>query len=71
MSSLAATDARPTPVAGPDRLTCGAVHLDVIDGNRSLAFWRDLIGLAEIAHTPETIQEGLGTGYGSAVKIVG
>ncbi len=32
-----------------DRITYGAVELDVTDIGRSLAFWRDLIGLAELA----------------------
>ena len=59
MSSLAATDDRTAPVAGPDRLTYGAVHLDVIDANRSLAFWRDLIGLAEVARTADAIHLGV------------
>jgi catechol 2,3-dioxygenase len=31
-----------------DRITYGAVHLDVVDLERSLGFWRDLIGLEEI-----------------------
>lgn len=34
--------------ANADRLTYGAVHLDVLDLERSLAFWRDLIGLADL-----------------------
>lgn len=59
MSSLAATDDCTAPVAGPDRLTYGAVHLDVIDANRSLAFWRDLIGLAEVARTADAIHLGV------------
>jgi catechol 2,3-dioxygenase len=31
-----------------DRIIYGAVHLDVIDLQSSLAFWRDLIGLGEL-----------------------
>src|SRR5512144_2302775 len=58
MSSTTATDHR-GPRAARDRLTYGAVHLDVIDGNRSLAFWRDLIGLAEIARTADAIHLGV------------
>jgi catechol 2,3-dioxygenase len=36
-----------TPVAGQpaDFATLGPVHLDVVDGDRSLAFWRDVVGL--------------------------
>ena len=58
MSSTTATD-HTAPTAVRDRLTYGAVHLDVIDGNRSLAFWRDLIGLAEIARTADAIHLGV------------
>ena len=41
---------RPTPVESiaSDRLRYGAVHLNVIDLERSLVFWRDLIGLTEL-----------------------
>ncbi len=31
-----------------ERITYGAVHLDVVDLERSLAFWRELIGLGEL-----------------------
>ncbi len=31
-----------------DRITYGAVHLDVVDLERSLQFWRELIGLREL-----------------------
>ena len=31
-----------------DQITYGAVHLDVLDCDRSLAFWRDTIGLTEL-----------------------
>jgi catechol 2,3-dioxygenase len=34
---------------GVDRIGYGAVHLDVIDLGRSLPFWRDIIGLQELA----------------------
>jgi catechol 2,3-dioxygenase len=36
-----------TPVSGQpvDFATLGPVHLDVVDGDRSLAFWRDVVGL--------------------------
>src|SRR5579875_1338929 len=38
---------RPTPAqtTAEDHATWGPVHLDVSDLERSLAFWRDLIGL--------------------------
>jgi len=59
MSSTTATDHRGPHAAACDRLKYGAVHLDVIDGSRSLAFWRDLIGLAEIARTADAIHLGV------------
>ncbi len=46
------TTAPPTEtpeVLRDERIVYGAVHLDVVDLERSLAFWRDLIGLAELA----------------------
>ena len=36
-------------VAQADHITYGAVHLDVCDLERSLSFWRDLIGLRELS----------------------
>ena len=41
---------RPTPrqSIASDRLRYGAVHLDVTDLERSLIFWRDLIGMTEL-----------------------
>jgi catechol 2,3-dioxygenase len=41
---------RPTPAesTASDRFTYGAVHLNVTDLERSLIFWRDLIGLVEL-----------------------
>lgn len=59
MSFPAATDDRAAPVAGPDLLTYGAVHLDVTDANRSLVFWRDLIRLAELDRAGEAIRLGV------------
>jgi catechol 2,3-dioxygenase len=35
-----------------DRISYGAVHLDVVEEQRSLAFWRDLIGLRELPSPP-------------------
>lgn len=51
---------RPTPLESisEDRLTYGAVHLNITDMDRSLVFWRDLLGLAE-----------LGTGEDGAVRL--
>jgi catechol 2,3-dioxygenase len=41
---------RPSPVqsTASDDLVYGAVHLDVTDPERSLVFWRDLMGLTEL-----------------------
>src|SRR5450631_4022994 len=44
-----------------DRITYGAVHLDVVDLRRSLAFWRDVIGL----------QAGTADGDGVALGVDG
>ncbi len=51
---------RPTPAESiaSDRLQYGAVHLNVSDVERSLVFWRDLIGLTE-----------LGTGEDGSVRL--
>jgi len=45
--------------AGTDRITYGAVHLDVIDVERSLAFWRDLIGLGELDRAGDEARLGV------------
>jgi catechol 2,3-dioxygenase len=58
MSTLGAPDSG--AVSGPpDRLAYGAVHLEVLEAERSLAFWRDLIGLAELGRTAEAIRLGV------------
>ncbi|HEY8588907.1 MAG TPA: VOC family protein [Naasia sp.] len=44
MSQPAPTTA-PRPAGATDFLTLGGVHLDVTDADRSLAFWRDRVGL--------------------------
>ncbi len=50
MSSQAMVSTRPAPEAlRADRITYGAVHLDVVDLARSLSFWRDLVGLSELS----------------------
>lgn len=38
----------PTESISQDRLRYGAVHLDITDIDRSLVFWRDLIGMTEM-----------------------
>ena len=58
MSSSLATNDLSRPEAR-DRLSYGAVHLDVTDAGRALGFWRDLIGLAEIARTGDAIHLGI------------
>ena len=59
MTSSPATNDLGERPAARDRLTYGAVHLDVTDAGRALAFWRDLIGLAEIARTGDAIHLGV------------
>ncbi len=50
MSTHPAVTAVSTPAnLRSDRITYGAVHLDVVDLERSLSFWRDLIGLRVLA----------------------
>jgi catechol 2,3-dioxygenase len=55
---LASTTAA-TPLVGPERITYGAVHLDVTDLDRSAAFWRDTLGLEAIAEAPGALQLGV------------
>ena len=43
-----------------DFLTFGAVHLDVTDGERSLAFWRDLVGLEALGRDGDVLRLGAG-----------
>src|SRR5262245_14637503 len=43
-----------------DFATFGAVHLDVADGERSLGFWRDLVGLDLLRRDGETLHLGVG-----------
>ncbi len=47
-------------VQGPEYATMGPVHLNVIDAERSLKFWRDLIGLKVRGTEDDTVVE-LGT----------
>ena len=52
---------RPTPEqsAAGDRVTYGPVYLDVTDAGRSLAFWRDLIGLRLREKAPDRLVLGV------------
>ena len=49
-----------TPVTGQpvDFATLGPVHLDVVDGDRSLAFWRDVVGLRLRSRADATLELG-------------
>ncbi len=44
--------------SGRDTITYGAVHLDVVDGERSLALWRDLLGLTLLARAEGELRLG-------------
>ncbi len=46
--------------ASPERITYGAVHLDVVDRARSLAFWRDAVGLVELDRGDDHVSLGAG-----------
>ena len=59
MSSHTAADPIPTTTDDPETITYGAVHLDVVDAERSLAFWRDLLGLAELSRSDEVVELGV------------
>ena len=43
-----------------DFATFGAVHLDVTDGERSLGFWRDLVGLELLGRDGPNLRLGVG-----------
>jgi catechol 2,3-dioxygenase len=43
-----------------DFATFGPVHLDVTDGERSLVFWRDLLGLTLLGHDDQAWRLGVG-----------
>jgi len=57
MSLTHPTD-RPAPTSRGDFATIGATHLDVTNRQRSLAFWRDLIGLQVRAEDADTVSLG-------------
>lgn len=48
------------PIQGPEFATMGPVHLDVTERDRSLAFWRDLVGLAVLRSDEAAIELGAG-----------
>ncbi len=43
-----------------ESIVYGAVHLNVVDIQRSLGFWRDLIGLGEIPSSGQEVRLGVG-----------
>jgi catechol 2,3-dioxygenase len=60
MSITPDTTTRSTPAnLRDDDITYGAVHLDVVDVDRSLRFWRDLIGLGELPSQPGELRLGV------------
>jgi len=54
------------PVRSVDRISYGAVHLDVTDLERSIGFWRDVIGLSEVGDRVG----GVGLGAGGRALVV-
>jgi catechol 2,3-dioxygenase len=60
----------PSPTEAPaDRITFGAVHLDVTDLRRSTAFWRDIIGLVERSSSGDHVE--LGTAEETLISLYG
>jgi catechol 2,3-dioxygenase len=60
----------PNPAQAPaDRITFGAVHLDVTDLNRSTAFWRDVVGLVERSSGGDRVE--LGTAEETLISLYG
>jgi catechol 2,3-dioxygenase len=57
---------QPGTTGRTDRITYGAVHLDVVDRDGSLGFWRDALGLTLISDGPD----GLHLGSGGRTLIV-
>jgi catechol 2,3-dioxygenase len=47
-----------TPPSRRDTITYGAVHLDVVDGERSLVLWRDQLGLTLLSRATEELRLG-------------
>lgn len=49
----------PSPAAGsPELATFGPVHLDVVEEQRSLRFWRDVVGLRLLRRTQDALELG-------------
>lgn len=61
MSGAVKENSRPGPVlsTAADALTWGAVHLDVTDERRSLAFWSGAIGLQVLGRDADTVALGV------------
>ena len=57
-TDTSAPAAHAAPPSGKDTITYGAVHLDVVDGERSLALWRDLLGLTLLSRTEDELRLG-------------
>jgi catechol 2,3-dioxygenase len=60
----------PDPAEAPaDKITFGAVHLDVTDLRRSTAFWRDVVGLVERSSDKGRVE--LGTADETLISLYG
>ena len=46
--------------SAPEALSFGPVHLDVVDRDRSLAWWRDVVGLHDVTDHADTLELGVG-----------
>ncbi len=44
----------------PESLSFGPVHLDVVDRDRSLVWWRDVAGLHDVTEHADTLELGVG-----------
>ena len=55
MSQIASSPAHPRGDAAPSGLRIGHVHLRVADLERSLGFWRDVIGLEVMQRMPQAV----------------
>ncbi|MCB0863985.1 MAG: VOC family protein [Solirubrobacterales bacterium] len=62
---------RPGPIesTASDALTYGAVHLNVTDLDRSLVFWRDLIGMTELGRDTRQERSAGAAGSPGAVRL--
>ena len=50
---------RQTNFTGAEFVTFGPVHLDVVDKDRSVGWWRDLVGLAVLADRGDLVELGV------------